>query len=88
MGAHFSRGALAGLAVALPIACGGTSASPGAACDPCGATFGASTTGQTSRGQADQDAGAVVSGTLNVNPDGVAYPSPPGGYGRSARRGT
>jgi hypothetical protein len=33
------------------------------------------------------DAAALAS-TGNVNPDGFAYPTPPGGYGHSARKGT
>ena len=80
MGAHFSRGALAGFAVVLPLACGCSSGSPGTACDPCSSTSSTSIPGQ--------DAGAIASGNLNVNPDGVPYPSPPGGYGHTARRGT
>jgi hypothetical protein len=33
------------------------------------------------------DAAAAVVSTGNVNPDGVAYPTPAGGYGHAARKG-
>jgi len=42
--------------------------------------------GASSGAVADSGVGAGVKGP-NTNPDGVAYPSPAGGYGHSARRG-
>jgi hypothetical protein len=65
------------LGIASAFACGGSTTSPhgtmGAPCDPCD--------GGGSSGIASPTSGH------NVNPDGVAYPAPPGGYGRNARAG-
>jgi hypothetical protein len=41
----------------------------------------------SSSGGASPDSGVLLSSTGNVNPDGVAYPTPAGGYGHSARKG-
>jgi len=73
-----SIGALAALAVGvLGSACssgssGSTGSSSGAACNPC--DTGSSSGGTTTAGH-------------DANPDGVPYPSPAGGYGRTARSG-
>jgi hypothetical protein len=53
------------------VAC--SSSNQGAACNPCGAA-------------SDDDAGADA-GADDLNPDGVPYPTPAGGYGRQARTG-
>jgi hypothetical protein len=73
--AGFSLGALS---LGTLVACSSASPTPATACDPCGDT--------PASGGPAADAAALRN--LNVNPDGVAYPDPPGGYGRSARRGT
>jgi hypothetical protein len=41
----------------------------------------------SSSGGPSPDSGAILSSTGNVNPDGVAYPTPAGGYGHSQRKG-
>ncbi len=78
MRARFLLGPLAALAAGVPIACGGSAASQGT-CNPCEGSPAPSASGT--------DAGSTASRDLNVNPEGVAYPSPAGGYGRSARKG-
>jgi len=74
-----SIGALAALAVGVSgsacssSASGGPASSSGPACNPC--DTGSSSGGTTAAGH-------------DANPDGVAYPSPAGGYGRTARSGS
>lgn len=83
MRASFSTGALAALTLAASLAgagCSSSSSSAGASCDPCGTAPGASA--------AAPDGAAGTSDSLNLNADGVPYPSPSAGYGRSARHGS
>jgi hypothetical protein len=69
-----SIGALAALAMGvLGTACSGSTASSGPTCNPC--DTGSSSGGSTTAGH-------------DANPDGVAYPTPSGGYGRTARSGS
>lgn len=69
-------GLLGVLGLAAVAACssgGGSTGSQGPACNPC--TGGSSSGGTQTAGH-------------DSNPDGVAYPSPSGGYGRTPRTGT
>lgn len=59
------------LPFATTIACGGGSSTTGATCNPCD----------------DGGSNAMQAKATNSNPDGIPYPKPPGGYGRSARSG-
>jgi hypothetical protein len=43
--------------------------------------------GCTSCADGGVDTGTVDTGTVDANPDGLAYPTPAGGYGRNARSG-
>jgi hypothetical protein len=71
----FASLAVASAVAALCVSAAGCSSSqnPGGACNPCA---------PTTSDDAGTDAGAD-----DLNPDGIAYPTPPGGYGRSARTG-
>jgi hypothetical protein len=66
-----------GLLATLPAACSsnGNASNPGPACDPCDSP------------DAGDSGAASVAAAHVTNPDGVPYPSPAGGYGRSARYG-
>ncbi len=79
MRASFS---LSALSLGALVACSSTPAPP-TACDPCGEAR--SLFGEGASPASSSDAATLRN--LNVNPDGVAYPDPPGGYGRTARRG-
>jgi hypothetical protein len=85
-GARAPGGVVRGLATVavLLVACGDGGDLPTsrttAACSPCGDAA-------AQAPAVDAGGDALLSTTHNANPDGVAYPTPVGGYGHSARKG-
>src|ERR1700733_669024 len=86
MRASFLLGPLAVFALVASLGCGGGTSPQGTACNPCDTPPASGGSGQGSSGSG-QDGAATAHRDVNLTPDGVAYPSPTGGYGRSARRG-